>query len=233
MAACCGRWPAWGTVVALLAVGLAVGNLAARQPALIPLMWIQAVLPGLACAWVLFGGTGRAQDARRIAPVARAAGGIGTDRLPDDRRRNALDLHRPRVHAIGAGDAGPRCPGWWRCSTSSSCCRRSATRPDATFGLVAQIAALRLPFHRDADPAVRGAAGRDSGVLAPDPQQRTGGGARRGGLGLAVPVGAGAVRRAAGPAGDRSGQPRSRRPCWPGRRRWTTPTSAAAGARWR
>ena len=45
-----------GAVVALLAIGLAVGNLAARQPALIPLMWLHAVLPGLVCAWVLFGG---------------------------------------------------------------------------------------------------------------------------------------------------------------------------------
>ena len=42
-------------VVALLAVGLAVANLAARIPALIPLIWLHATLPGLACAAVLFG----------------------------------------------------------------------------------------------------------------------------------------------------------------------------------
>ena len=42
-------------VVALLALGLAVTNLAARQPALIPLVWLHATLPGLVCAWLLLG----------------------------------------------------------------------------------------------------------------------------------------------------------------------------------
>lgn len=41
-------------VVGLLALGLAVSNFAARQVALVPLIAAQAVLPGLACAWVLF-----------------------------------------------------------------------------------------------------------------------------------------------------------------------------------
>ncbi|HVC62636.1 MAG TPA: LPS export ABC transporter permease LptF [Acetobacteraceae bacterium] len=44
-----------GTVVALLALGLAIDNLAARDNALIPLMWVQAMLPGLVCAWLLLG----------------------------------------------------------------------------------------------------------------------------------------------------------------------------------
>lgn len=43
------------TVVALLAVGLAIANLAARQRALIPLIWLHAVLPGLVCGWLLLG----------------------------------------------------------------------------------------------------------------------------------------------------------------------------------
>lgn len=43
------------SVVGLLALGLVVGNLAARQPALIPLIYAQAVLPGLFCTWRLFG----------------------------------------------------------------------------------------------------------------------------------------------------------------------------------
>ena len=42
------------SVVALLAVGLAVQNLAARQPVLIPLIWLHAVLPGLLGAWFLY-----------------------------------------------------------------------------------------------------------------------------------------------------------------------------------
>jgi lipopolysaccharide export system permease protein len=44
-----------GTVVALLATGLAVENLAARDNTLIPLVWLQAVMPGLICGWLLLG----------------------------------------------------------------------------------------------------------------------------------------------------------------------------------
>jgi lipopolysaccharide export system permease protein len=44
-----------GTVVVWLALGLAVDNLAARNNALIPLMWAQATLPGIVCAWLLLG----------------------------------------------------------------------------------------------------------------------------------------------------------------------------------
>jgi len=43
-----------GAVVGLLALELAFQNLAARQNALIPLMWVQAVVPGIVCAWLLF-----------------------------------------------------------------------------------------------------------------------------------------------------------------------------------
>jgi lipopolysaccharide export system permease protein len=42
-----------GTVVVLLALGLVVDNLAARENTLIPLMWVQSALPGLVCAWLL------------------------------------------------------------------------------------------------------------------------------------------------------------------------------------
>jgi lipopolysaccharide export system permease protein len=41
-------------VVALLALGLAIQNLAARSVVLIPLMWIHAILPGVVCAWFLY-----------------------------------------------------------------------------------------------------------------------------------------------------------------------------------
>jgi lipopolysaccharide export system permease protein len=44
-----------GTVVVLLATGLAVDNLAARDNALIPLIWLQAVTPGIVCGWLLLG----------------------------------------------------------------------------------------------------------------------------------------------------------------------------------
>ena len=42
-------------VVALLALGLAIANLAGRQPVLIPLIWLHAVLPGVVCGWLLLG----------------------------------------------------------------------------------------------------------------------------------------------------------------------------------
>jgi lipopolysaccharide export system permease protein len=40
-------------VVALEAAGLAIGNLAARAPVLLPLLWLHALLPGMAAAWIL------------------------------------------------------------------------------------------------------------------------------------------------------------------------------------
>jgi lipopolysaccharide export system permease protein len=65
-------------VVLLLALGLAVGNLAARDSTLIPLMWLQAAGPGLVCAWLLFGDQLRlgrlARDPRRVVAAAAADG---------------------------------------------------------------------------------------------------------------------------------------------------------------
>ncbi|MCI0754677.1 LPS export ABC transporter permease LptF [Teichococcus vastitatis] len=45
-------------VVSLLAIGLSVGNLAARDNRFIPLIWLHALLPILASAWVLSGQPG-------------------------------------------------------------------------------------------------------------------------------------------------------------------------------
>jgi lipopolysaccharide export system permease protein len=42
------------SVVALLAIGLSIANLAARQTVLIPLIWVHAILPGVVCAWLLY-----------------------------------------------------------------------------------------------------------------------------------------------------------------------------------
>jgi lipopolysaccharide export system permease protein len=44
-----------GVVMLLLASQLLIGNLAGRDLALLPLLWLQAVLPGLVCMWLLFG----------------------------------------------------------------------------------------------------------------------------------------------------------------------------------
>jgi len=53
-------------VVALLALGLAIANLASRHTELIPLIWLHAILPGVVCGWLLLGPQAMAgrQDAR-------------------------------------------------------------------------------------------------------------------------------------------------------------------------
>ena len=43
-----------GMLVALLATGLVASSLATRDMALLPLIWLQATLPGLVAAWILF-----------------------------------------------------------------------------------------------------------------------------------------------------------------------------------
>ncbi|MCQ8240984.1 LPS export ABC transporter permease LptF [Rhizosaccharibacter radicis] len=58
-------------VVGVVALGLVVQNIAARSPALIPLVWLQATLPGLICGWVLLRSTLR-------DPAPGAAGGPGS-----------------------------------------------------------------------------------------------------------------------------------------------------------
>ena len=58
-------------VVALLAVGLMTGNLAARQNAMIPLIWVNALVPGLVAAWVICGLPGLPQG---WSPAPRPAG---------------------------------------------------------------------------------------------------------------------------------------------------------------
>lgn len=42
-----------GIMVGLLALGLAVSSLATRQPDLIPLIWLHAVLPAVAAGWII------------------------------------------------------------------------------------------------------------------------------------------------------------------------------------
>ena len=59
------------SIVGLLALGLATANLAARQPVLIPLIWVHALTPGLVCAWLLFAPAPGLL--RRPPPLRRAA----------------------------------------------------------------------------------------------------------------------------------------------------------------
>ncbi|UFN48143.1 LPS export ABC transporter permease LptF [Roseomonas sp. OT10] len=56
-----------GAVVVLLALGLAVGNLAARDNRFVPLIWLHAVGPAVVAAWVLAGRPGWPKSAPRAA----------------------------------------------------------------------------------------------------------------------------------------------------------------------
>jgi lipopolysaccharide export system permease protein len=62
-----------GIVVGLLAVGLTIGNLAARNNAAIPLIWAHAVLPGLVAAWSISGAPGLPRFLRPAVPETTAA----------------------------------------------------------------------------------------------------------------------------------------------------------------
>jgi lipopolysaccharide export system permease protein len=56
-----------GVVVALLALGLVIQNLAARMISLIPLIWIYAILPGVVASVMLYGPELRRAGPRRVA----------------------------------------------------------------------------------------------------------------------------------------------------------------------
>jgi lipopolysaccharide export system permease protein len=59
-----------GLVVGLLALGLTTGNLAARDNAWVPLIWLQTVLPGVIAAWWLAGAPGWPRAAPPPIPAA-------------------------------------------------------------------------------------------------------------------------------------------------------------------
>jgi lipopolysaccharide export system permease protein len=75
-----------GSVVTLLAIGLAVGNLAARDNRFIPLIWLHAIGPAVIAAWVLSGAPGWP---RRAPPVPDPGSGRGAARRATLPRRVA------------------------------------------------------------------------------------------------------------------------------------------------
>jgi lipopolysaccharide export system permease protein len=56
------------TMVGLLALGLTAQSLATRHTVLVPVIWVQATLPGLIAAWLLFGPGMRALPGLRAQP---------------------------------------------------------------------------------------------------------------------------------------------------------------------
>ena len=121
--------------------------------------------------------------------------------------RHPVALHRPPVRAVGAGACCWRCRGWWRCSTSSSCCAAPPAMPDATLRHRQPDRRAAPALRGDADPAVRRAAGRHPVLLAPDPVLRADRGPRRRRFGVGVPGGADLVRPAVRRHRHRAGQP--------------------------
>ena len=62
-------------LVGLLALGLVASSLATRDMGLLPLIWAQAIVPGLAAAWILFvPASAELGLARRVRQAARLAG---------------------------------------------------------------------------------------------------------------------------------------------------------------
>ena len=61
-----------GVMVGLLALGLAVSSLATRNPSMVPLIWVQVILPGLAAAAMLFL-PNAAERAFRVSPHVAAS----------------------------------------------------------------------------------------------------------------------------------------------------------------
>jgi len=59
-------------VVGLVALGLALDSVAVKQPAMIPLLWLRALLPGLLCALFLYGPALR-DPVRMALPIAADA----------------------------------------------------------------------------------------------------------------------------------------------------------------
>jgi lipopolysaccharide export system permease protein len=58
-----------GAMVGLLAAGFAVESLSARDNALLPLMWLHAVVPGVVCAFLLLGPQVMEQYRYRLSPA--------------------------------------------------------------------------------------------------------------------------------------------------------------------
>ena len=121
-------------VVGLLAIGLAIQNLAARQPVLIPLIWLHALDAGSDRRLVVV----RARLCPRAAPIDRMAGGpVTIDWLPVAlaalvlltvanlvlllRRDGGMAQARP-------GTRGRRCARGWRLCAGPSRCRSGPRR---------------------------------------------------------------------------------------------------------
>ena len=177
MAASSGRWSPSARWWCCLALGLAVENLAARDNALVPMIWLQAVAPGVICGWLLLG-TAMARRRGRQPAEADLSGMTPPITL--------VDLHRPAVHRLGDRHAA-RAVRSGRAVRLHRTAAPLASKPDATFAPGGRDRRAAPALHRDADAAVRGPARRHAVLLAPDPFVRADRRARRRRFRLGVP----------------------------------------------
>ena len=131
-----------GTVVVLLATGLAVENLAARDNALLPLVWLQALLPAVICGWLLLGPR-LPMPLRQARPRALTRGPRRPERMT---AAITLSIYIARQFTGAVIAMLFALCGLVAMFDFIELLRRSATKPDATFVLVSEIAALRLPY---------------------------------------------------------------------------------------
>jgi lipopolysaccharide export system permease protein len=89
-------------VVGLLAVGLAIGNAAARDNAFIPLIWAQVLVPAAVSIWILIGSPGLRRRRPRMPEGITTIIGRPDLNAPD---LHGLNLHGPDRHA--SASTGP------------------------------------------------------------------------------------------------------------------------------
>ena len=132
-------------VVGLLALELLVQDMAARDNRLLALVWIQAILPGMVCGWLLLGPPLVAALARfGDAGVTRRSGTHpgGPAMTP----AVTLSLYIARQFTAWVLAMLAALTGLVSLFDFIELLRRSATHPEASFALVAGIEALRLPY---------------------------------------------------------------------------------------
>ncbi len=130
-----------GAMVGLVALQLVVGDMAARNNALLGLIWAQAVLPGV---------VGRLAAVRSDVARARGAGPLG-DRARRARRARmtaavTLSLYIVRQFLAAVLAMLAALTALVSLFDFIELLRRSVGKADATFALVSEIAALRLPY---------------------------------------------------------------------------------------
>ena len=216
-------------VVLLVALGLTIDGLAARDNALISLIWVRTLLPGIVCAILLFAPA-------RWPTTRNHTLGTADQRADWSRLRVTLTITLSRY--IARQFLTAVAAAWVLLSLLVAMfdflelLRRSVSKPDATFTLVGEIAALRLPYIMMQILPFAVLLGGTAVLLAADPNVRADRCSCRGNFRLGIPVRSHRSAPCFWARLQRRGSVRCRQRCWRGRRRWRTSTSKPAAVRW-